>query len=82
MNQLDTRIAKLSNQLKKPDCSPEICDQMGDFLQVAAEDLVSLKEGLEEVDKVKQEVAEYFCEDPNTFKMEECFKIILSFCNR
>ena len=82
MNQLDSRIAKLSTQLKNKNCPSEIYQQMGDFLQVASSDLVSLKEGLEEVEKVRQDVADYFCEDQNSFKIEECFKVISSFCNR
>lgn len=50
--------------------------------QVAAKDLNSLKEGIAEVAKVKVDVAEYFCEDPNAFKLEECFKILCNFCSR
>ncbi|XP_066985024.1 uncharacterized protein [Macrobrachium rosenbergii] len=82
MNQLDARIAKLSVQLSNPNTPKDIIDQIGDFLQVAAADLISLKEGIEEVGKVKVEVAEYLCEDPNTFKIEECFKILYNFCTR
>ena len=82
MNQLDGRIEKLKNQLNNPNTPKEIKSQMGDFLQVSSTDLNSLKEGLQEVEKVKQTVAEYFCEDPNSFKLEECFKIFSNFCQR
>lgn len=50
--------------------------------QVAANDLASLKEGIEEVERVRLEVAEYFCEDPKAFKLEECFRVMYSFCCR
>ncbi|KAG0729121.1 FH2 domain-containing protein 1 [Chionoecetes opilio] len=80
MNQLDARIAKISKQLQASSTSPEIVKQMGNFLQVAANDLVSLKEGVEEVERVRLEVAEYFCEDAGSFKLEECFRVMYSFC--
>ena len=82
MNQLDSRIMKLSNQMKNKNCPKEIHHQMDDFLRMAAADLVSLKEGLEEVESMRKSVADYFCEDQNSFKIEECFKVISSFCNR
>ena len=82
MNQLDGRILKLKNQLNNPNTPKEIKEQMGDFLQVSSTDLDSLKEGLEEVEKVKVQVAEYFCEDSKGFNLEECFKIFSNFCQR
>ena len=34
------------------------------------------------MNRVRVEVAEYFCEDPNAFKLEECFNIMHKFCCR
>lgn len=82
MQQLDTRIAKLSSQLQSTSCPTEVRSQMADFLLVAARDLNSLKDGLEDAARANSELAEYFCEDPSTFKLGDCFKIVLSFCNR
>ncbi|XP_045619895.1 uncharacterized protein [Procambarus clarkii] len=82
MKQLDARISKLSTQLHSPSTPRDITLQMGDFLQVASNDLNSLKAGIEDVENVKIKVAEYFCEDPNTFKIEESFKILFNFCSR
>lgn len=82
MNQLDSRIAKISKQLQAPSTPTDIVHQMGNFLQVASGDLASLKEGVEEVERVRLEVAEYFCEDARAFKLEECFRVMYSFCTR
>lgn len=37
---------------------------------------------LQELDTISKSVAEYFCEDPSTFKLEECCSIFHSFCER
>ena len=30
--------------------------------------------------KLESELAEFFCEDPAAFKIEECFKSLANFC--
>ena len=39
-----------------------------------------MKEGMDNLKKSQTELAEFFCEDPNTFRMEDCFKSLGSFC--
>ena len=80
--QLDTRVDRLCNQLKGPATPPTLLQQMTPFLSQAKQDLDALKQGLVEAEKVRLEVAAYFCEDPNTFKIEECLKIFNAFSSR
>ena len=37
---------------------------------------------MKELDIVRIQLSEFFCEDSTTFKMEECFKIFQSFCEK
>ncbi|XP_018014866.1 uncharacterized protein LOC108671794 isoform X3 [Hyalella azteca] len=80
--QLDARVERLSTQLQAPGTPAQLLGQMTPFLQQARHDIDALKQGIAEADKVRLEVAAYFCEDPNTFKLEECFKIFNAFCSK
>lgn len=42
----------------------------------------NIKANLEELQSVSDSVAEYFCEDSQTFRLEECCSIFHSFCER
>lgn len=37
---------------------------------------------LQELQSVSDSVAEYFCEDPNKFRLDECCSIFHSFCEK
>lgn len=39
-----------------------------------------LKQYMGELDEVKRDLADYFCEDVSSFKLEECFRILHNFC--
>lgn len=49
---------------------------------MATSQLADMEASLRELDAVSHSVAEYFCEDPATFKMEECCSIFHSFCEK
>ena len=50
------------------------------LFQKASRELDGVKEGMEEVVKMETEIAEFFCEDATSFKLEECFKSLWGFC--
>lgn len=50
--------------------------------QMADIRLADVETSLQELDSIRTSVAEYFCEDPATFKLEECCSIFHSFCER
>lgn len=35
----------------------------------------ALNKDMEEVESMRKQLAEFFCEDPVSFKLEECFKV-------
>lgn len=37
---------------------------------------------MEELESVRKSLAEFFCEDPGAFKLEECFKVFHGFCTK
>ena len=41
-----------------------------------------LQRAMKELESVRLQLAEYFCEDASHFKMEECFKIFHNFCEK
>ena len=51
-------------------------------LQYASGRLEHLKEEVVSLEKLEAELAEFFCEDPAAFKIDECFKSLASFCSK
>lgn len=49
---------------------------------MAEQDVNTLKQDLQELESVRRALADFFCEDPATFKIEECFKIFYGFCTK
>lgn len=44
--------------------------------------MAQLKRDMEELEGVRRSLAEFFCEDASTFKIEECFKVFHQFCQK
>ena len=44
--------------------------------------MVELEEDLQETEELKKELAEYFCEDVSTFRLEDTIKVFYSFCEK
>ena len=79
---LDARIKTISNQTEMANTPNDIQLQMAEFLQMAKAEMAELQEDLKELDSVRRELADFFCEPPDSFKLEECFKLFLVFCQR
>ncbi|XP_032401662.1 FH2 domain-containing protein 1 [Xiphophorus hellerii] len=71
------QVAK-ADTLKQEDLK----EQMEGFLKKADVCLEEVETHFEELQAVSDSVAEYFCEDSKTFKLEECCSIFNSFCQR
>lgn len=82
INALDARIIKIKRQVELPTTETDVKRQMTDFLYAAEHKCEQLKEAMKEVEGVRLQLAEFFCEDPATFKLEECFKIFQNFCEK
>ncbi|XP_037867872.2 inverted formin-2 [Bombyx mori] len=79
---LETRIGVLKKDILLPTTQPDISRQMGEFLKVAEQEISVLNKDMEEVETLRKQLAEFFCEDSVSFKLEECFKIFVTFCTR
>lgn len=49
---------------------------------MAEQEMDQLKRDMEELEGVRKSLAEFFCEDSNTFKIEECFRVFHHFCQK
>lgn len=79
---LDTRNTKIKRQIEMPTTEADLKNQMSEFLAFADSKLIMLQNGLKDVEVLRLKLSEFFCEDPNTFKLEECFKIFQTFCEK
>lgn len=82
INALDARITKIKRQIDLPTTESDLKFQMSDFLQAAENKVQMLQRGMKEVESLRLQLSEFFCEDPNTFRLEECFKIFQTFCEK
>lgn len=82
INALDVRIKKIKRQVEQPTTDLDIKEQMTEFLRTAENEVAILQRGMKEVDSVRLKLAEYFCEDPASFKLEECFKIFQNLADK
>lgn len=50
--------------------------------QEAEREVAELQRAMKELDLTRVQLSEFFCEDPASFKLEECFKVFFSFCEK
>merc|ERR1719510_873212 len=81
MNKLDSQVKKITNQMKNTNTESDVVSQMEEFLPYASKELECLKNAMEDLSKLQGELAEFFCEDPKSFRIEECFKAFQQFIN-
>ncbi|XP_065092216.1 uncharacterized protein form3 isoform X2 [Ochlerotatus camptorhynchus] len=81
-NAIDNRIKKIKRQIELPKTEQDIKYQMEEFITLAERDIIMLQRGLKELEAMRLQLADYFCEDIGTFKMEECFKTFHNFCEK
>lgn len=79
---LDKRINNIGSQIHLPSTPQDIQLQMEEFLQMAHTEVQHLQEDFKELDIVRMELADFFCEDRDSFKLEECYKLFHGFCQR
>ncbi|XP_074518343.1 uncharacterized protein LOC141784410 [Halichoeres trimaculatus] len=60
----------------------ELLQQLDDFLQSATSSLCSLRYSRQKLKREGCELIDFFCEDRETFKLDDCFSIFNTFCSR
>lgn len=58
----------------------ELLQQLDTFLQSATSALCSLRGCRQQLKAESEELLDFFCEDKETFKLDDCFSIFTSFC--
>ncbi|XP_062563200.1 FH2 domain-containing protein 1 isoform X2 [Armigeres subalbatus] len=82
INAIDNRIKKIKKQIELPKTEPDIKYQMDEFITTAERDILMLQRALKELETMRLQLADFFCEDLATFKMEECFRTFHNFCEK
>ena len=80
VTQLDNQIKKIQNQMNNKNTQADVKNQMSEFLTYASKEVTIMKESMDKLSQTRLDLAEFFCEDPNAFKLEECYKSLASFC--
>ncbi|XP_077962149.1 uncharacterized protein LOC120822346 isoform X2 [Gasterosteus aculeatus] len=60
----------------------ELLQRLGGFLQSASSSLSSLHAARQQLKEEGSELIDFFCEDRETFKLDDCFSIFSRFCCR
>ncbi|XP_008852487.1 FH2 domain-containing protein 1 [Nannospalax galili] len=79
LHSLFVRTKSLQENIQR---DQELCQQMEDFLQFAVEKLAELKLWKQELQGEAHTLIDFFCEDKETMKLDECFQIFRDFCTR
>lgn len=74
--------SKVQRSKENSSKQPDLEEQMTDFLQNAETRIQETEESFKMLSAVSDSVAQYFCEDPTQFKLEECCSIFYSFCEK
>lgn len=87
IDNLKTEIINLSNKVNKISqqvsaSGEDIKQQMEEFLKFATRETSAVQKELDNLEKVRADMAEFLCEDLQSFKLEECFKVFHSFCQK
>uniref|UniRef100_A0A1A8F4V4 FH2 domain containing 1 n=1 Tax=Nothobranchius korthausae TaxID=1143690 RepID=A0A1A8F4V4_9TELE len=86
METLDAELQSLTFRTRSVEESiqenTELLQQLGGFLQSAAASLCSLRDGRQQLKRDGSELLDFFCEDRETFRLDDCFSIFHTFCCR
>uniref|UniRef100_W5MPP8 FH2 domain containing 1 n=1 Tax=Lepisosteus oculatus TaxID=7918 RepID=W5MPP8_LEPOC len=77
LQSLSTRTKSLEENIQH---DTELLQQLDEFLQSSEQTLQDLKRHQLELRKEGNALIDFFCEDKETFKLDECFKIFQDFC--
>ncbi|XP_032873321.1 FH2 domain-containing protein 1 isoform X2 [Amblyraja radiata] len=79
LHSLDSRTNSMQIHLKQ---DVELFHQMEDFIQQGLREVARLEAQRMELQREANTLIDFFCEDKETMKLEECFKIFQDFCDR
>ncbi|XP_035228652.1 uncharacterized protein LOC118200800 [Stegodyphus dumicola] len=80
VSSLIQRVSRVSSQVANAE--QQIKSQMQEFLQFAENKVETIQNEINNLESVRQKLADFLCEDTDTFKLEDCFKVFHNFCTR
>lgn len=78
---LKTTVKKLKTQVENSS-DEEIKQQFGDFLEEADGDLSDVDETLDRLGNQRSRLAQHYCENENSFNLEEFLAAFMEFCDK
>ncbi|XP_014874843.1 FH2 domain-containing protein 1-like [Poecilia latipinna] len=86
METLDAELQLLTSRTRSVEESiqkdTELLQQLDGFLQSATSSLCSLRGSQQQLKKEGRELIDFFCEDRDSFRLDDCFSIFQTFCTR
>lgn len=80
---MSSKIAKIKKLLANHENDSRMHTEMSEFLARSEKEVNRLLKIIEKnLESIRIEIAEFLCEDIKQFKLEECFRIFFSFCQR
>ncbi|NWU90066.1 FHDC1 protein, partial [Upupa epops] len=79
LNSLSLKTRSVKDSIRR---DPKLFHQMESFLQFAIRHLKELEHQKRELQKEGNALIDFFCEDKETMKLDECFQIFRDFCIR
>lgn len=76
---LTSRTRSVEESIQK---DTELLQQLDAFLQSATSSLCSLRGSQQQLRKEGRELIDFFCEDRDSFRLDDCFSIFHTFCTR
>ncbi|XP_078601620.1 uncharacterized protein LOC144876335 isoform X2 [Branchiostoma floridae x Branchiostoma japonicum] len=80
IQQLMTGLHRLHKQLSNSE--DDVKEQFQTFVERAMVSVCELQKELAGIKQLARKLAVHFCEDPNSFQLEECLQIFKTFCER
>ncbi|XP_069130922.1 inverted formin-2-like isoform X2 [Argopecten irradians] len=80
LKQTSKNINNFGNQLKS--CPDDVRNQLQTFVGDAKLEIKELNAGLDRIASLGKKLAEHFCENEQSFKIEECVATMTTFCEK
>ncbi|XP_074085222.1 FH2 domain-containing protein 1 isoform X3 [Macrotis lagotis] len=79
LHSMSARTRSLKENIQR---DPELCQQLKAFIKFALQKLEELESVREELQKEAHALIDFFCEDKETMKLDECLQIFRDFCTK
>ncbi|XP_033743499.1 LOW QUALITY PROTEIN: inverted formin-2-like [Pecten maximus] len=80
LKQTSKNVNNFANQLKT--CPDDVRNQLQTFVGDAKAEIKELNAGIDKITALGKKLAEHFCENEQSFKIEECVATMTTFCEK